>query len=150
MKIPTLLLLCCLSVAFAQEPKAVPKRQPTKPALSEPFGKAGLRALIAIEDYDGEGDPIVGEAKKAYQEAQAEYDPEKPAEAKMFSNLTIYNLLRSMNNLKKGANILTSEEAQEKAKEEMHTQEMKCSSELERAFRHRIAIELPASCHATK
>jgi hypothetical protein len=106
--------------------------------------------LIAIEDYDGEDDPISGEAKKPYQEAQAEYDPEKPAEAKMFSNLTIYNLLRSMNNLKKGANVLMSEEAQEKAKEEMHAQELKCSSALETAFRHRIAIELPASCNPKK
>jgi hypothetical protein len=150
MKTPTLLLLCCLSAAFAQEPKAVPKRPPAKPALSESFAKASLRALIAIEDYDGEGDPISAEAKKAYQDAEAEHDPEKPAEAKMFSNLTIYNLLRSINNLKKGANILMSEEAQEKAKEEMRAQELKCSSELDRAFRHRIAIELPASCNPPK
>jgi hypothetical protein len=148
MNIPALILLCCLSAALAQEPKAIPKRHPAKPVLSESFAKAGLRALIAIED--AEGDPISGEAKKAYQEAEAEYDPEKPAEAKMFSNLTIYSLLRSMNNLTKGANGSMSDEAQEKAKEEMHAQEVKCSWALQTAFRHRVAIELPASCNRKK
>jgi hypothetical protein len=150
MNIPALILLCCLSAALAQEPKAIPKRHSAKPVLSESFAKAGLRALIAIEDAEGEGDPISGEAKKAYQEAEAEYDPDKPAEAKMFSNLTIYSLLRSMNNLTKGANGSMSDEVQEKAKEEMHVQEVKCSSALETAFRHRVAIELPASCNRKK
>jgi hypothetical protein len=154
MKAPTVLLLCCLTAVFAQEPKAIPKRPPAKPALSESFAKAGLRALIAIEDYDGEGDPLSAEAeKKAYQEAQAEHDPEKPAEARMFSNLTLFNLLRSMNNLQKranGLNTLMSEAEQVKAKEALHVRELKCFSELELAFRHRTTIELPASCNPPK
>ena len=150
MKISAVILFCWVSAALAQVPKAIPKRPTAKPVLSESFAKAGLRALIAINDAEGEGDPVSGEAKKQYQEAQAEYDPEKPAEAKMFSNLTIYGLLRSMNNLKKGANVLMSQEAQEKVKEEMQTQELKCSSALETAFRHRISIELPASCNPKK
>jgi hypothetical protein len=150
MKTPTLLLLCCLSVAFAQEPKAVSKRSPAKSAISESFAKAGLRALIAIEDYDGDGDPISGEAKKAYQEAQAEHDPDKPAEAKMFSNLTIFNVLRTMNNLQMRVNVLMSDEAKTKAKEALHVRELKCFSELELAFRRRITIELPASCNPPK
>jgi hypothetical protein len=151
MKAPTVLLLCCLTATFAQEPKAVPKHPSAKPALSESFAKAGLRALIAIEDYDGDGDPLSAEAvKKTYQEAEAEHDPEKPAEERMFSNLTIFNLLRSMNNLKKGASILISDEAQGKAKEDMQARELKCSSELKLAFRHRMTIELPASCSPPK
>ena len=98
--------------------------------------------MLAIED--AEDNPIAGEAKKAYQEAEAEHDPDKPAEDKMFSALFAFNLLRTINNLKKESGI------SEGAKEELRAQELKCSSELDRAFRHRIAIELPASCHTTK
>ncbi len=136
-------LFCCLSAAFAQESKAVPKRPPMKPVLRESFAKAGLRALIAIEDAEEEN-PIAGDAKKPFQEADAERDPDKPAEERMFSNLINFNLLRTVNNLEKGTGI------SDEAKDKLVAQERKCSSALETAFRHRMSIELPASCNPTK
>jgi hypothetical protein len=146
MKIVVFMLMLSVPV-FGQQSRPS-TNHPIKSALSESFAKTGLRALIAIADYDGE--EISKDAKKAYQEAEAECDFDKPGEAKMFSNLTVFKLLRSMHNLKQQANVLMSDDAQEMAKEEMRSQEQKCSAELDKAFRHRVAIGLPTSCSSPK
>jgi len=79
-----------------------------KPVLRESFAKAGLRALIAIEDAEEEN-PIAGDAKKPFQEADAERDPDKPAEERMFSNLINFNLLRTVTIWKRGRALATKQ-----------------------------------------
>ena len=143
-KLLTLCLLLAVA-AFAQQPASSPKKTPpARSTISESFAKAGLRALIAVENYDGDGPSLSAANKKEFDEAQAEHDPDKPAEARMLGNIVLFDTLHSINKIKKD-----SAYSQEAIAEQAE-QESKCSSELERAFRHRVSIEAPASCKSDK
>lgn len=142
MKLLILCLLLAVAAAFAQQPAPSPKKTPpARSTISDSFAKAGLRALIAVENYDGDGPSLSAANKKEFDEAQAEHDPDKPAEARMLGNIVLFDLLRSINKIKKGSGY---------SQETIAEQESKCSSELERAFRHRVSIKPPASCNSDK
>jgi hypothetical protein len=111
---------------------------PKKPAtmLRPSFAKAGLKALIALED--DEETSLSGKTKEAMQAARAEYDPKNPSEARMFSNLTLFGVVRHINNLRR--------QAEDVKKDAIDEQERRCYEPIEAAFRERRSIAAPAAC----
>jgi hypothetical protein len=152
--------------AVAQVPNKI---NPDKPNLREPFTKACLKALLAIGDFKGTAS-LTGPAKDAFDDARAKANSANAPETLMIANLTNFAIMRSADNLAR-ENIMQM--AMEKthhggappnassmlervrqdpelsvALDSINERESGCSAELEKAFRHRIAIPLPGTCSA--
>jgi hypothetical protein len=105
--------LLLLAPAAAQSSKAA-----TKPQLGESFAKAGLKAVVVINNEPGSD-----RAKASYDDAEVEHDRTNPNELLMLINLQTFKVARSDGPLPPS-----------------------CSIGLEDAFRSRTAISLPDSC----
>jgi hypothetical protein len=82
-----LTLVIAIAAAFAQNPKSLSK--PASSRLSKSFARAGIKALIAVQQWSDTHDKASEKrADEAVDEARAEHDLDNPAEAHMFSKLT--------------------------------------------------------------
>ena len=140
-----------------------------KPDLREPFTKACLKALLAIGNFKGTAS-LTGSAKDAYEDARAKANSANAPETLMIANLTNFAIMRSADNLAREnimqkatekthhggppptANLMLERVRQDPelsaALDSINERESGCSAELEKAFRHRIAIPLPGTCSA--
>lgn len=158
--------IALVASTLAQAPNKI---SPEKPNLREPFTRACLKALLAIRDFKGTTS-LTGSARDAYEDARAKADSANAPESLMMANLTNFAIMRSADNLAR-ENIMqkVTEKAHHSgpppnaklalegvrqdpelssALNSINERESGCSAELEKAFRHRIAIPLPGTCSA--
>ena len=159
-------MIALVASAVAQAPSKI---SPEKPSLRESFTKTCLKALLAIRDFKGTGS-LTGPAKDAYEDARVKANSSNAPETLMIANLTNFAIMRSADNLARenimqkatvkvdhdgpppNANLALERVRQDPelsaALDSINERESGCSAELEKAFRHRIAIPLPGTCSA--
>ncbi len=165
----TKLAIAMIALAASTAAQAPNEISPDKPNLREPFTKACLKALFAIGDFKGTAS-LTGSARDAYEDARAKANSANAPETLMIANLTNFAIMRSADNLARenimqkatekthhggpppNASLMLERVRQDPelsaALDSINERESECSAELEKAFRHRIAIPLPGTCSA--
>lgn len=157
--IPVLILAFFALCAFGQQPATKTPKPPTKPVarLSDSFAKAGLKALLAIQDERYDATEVMEDAEVAVSAKSDEHMFRLLQDYKVRHDYRLACVDRVFNQTwpivsaypdhpDEASTRETARESCANAEQDSVTKEGLCVSELKKAFRNRTNIAAPADC----